>query len=118
MNRSILSTRPFHAAPLSFLEKQIDNLWNAVGALGVGETTTTDVFTTAVYDLLPANPTFTHYMGSLTTPPCTQVSSRDRDGATLLGLSAISSSHISADRVQLSRELTTTKGSFNLCWCV
>ncbi|CAN0054310.1 unnamed protein product [Ectocarpus sp. 12 AP-2014] len=48
---------------------EIENLWKV---LGVGETTTDNVFKTAVYDLLPASPSFSHYMGSLTTPPCTQ----------------------------------------------
>lgn len=41
--------------------------------LDIGEPTTDEVFATRVYDLLPANPVFSHYMGSLTTPPCTEV---------------------------------------------
>ncbi|CAM9856336.1 unnamed protein product [Ectocarpus sp. 4 AP-2014] len=48
---------------------EIEKLWNV---LGVGDVTTTEVFTSAVYDILPASPSFSHYMGSLTTPPCTQ----------------------------------------------
>lgn len=46
---------------------------SAMKILGAGDTTTTESFTTAVYDILPANPNFTHFHGSLTTPPCTEV---------------------------------------------
>lgn len=41
--------------------------------LDIGEPTTKEVFTTRVYDVMPSNPVFSHYMGSLTTPPCTEV---------------------------------------------
>lgn len=52
------------------LGKQIEHLWDA---LNIGEATTDEVFATRIYDLLPSNPVFSHYMGSLTTPPCTEV---------------------------------------------
>ena len=50
--------------------EQIQHLWDV---LDIGETTTDEVFATRVYDVLPSNPVFSHYMGSLTTPPCTEV---------------------------------------------
>lgn len=59
--------------PVSFLyrmQEQIQNLWDV---LDIGTATTEEVFETKVYDLLPANPAYSHYMGSLTTPPCTEV---------------------------------------------
>eukprot|EP00904_Undaria_pinnatifida_P010066 jgi/Undpi1/618/HiC_scaffold_10.g04082.m1 len=48
---------------------EIQHLWDV---LDVGETATDEVFVTRVYDVLPSNPVFSHYMGSLTTPPCTE----------------------------------------------
>lgn len=50
--------------------QQIENLWKT---LGVGEETTDELFSTAIYDILPVSPSFSHYMGSLTTPPCSEV---------------------------------------------
>ncbi|CAN0405749.1 unnamed protein product, partial [Laminaria digitata] len=48
---------------------EIQHLWDV---LDIGETTTDEVFATRIYDVLPANPVFSHYIGSLTTPPCTE----------------------------------------------
>lgn len=48
---------------------EIQHLWDV---LDIGETTTKEVFTTRIYDIMPSNPVFSHYMGSLTTPPCTE----------------------------------------------
>lgn len=28
---------------------------------------------TSIYEIIPASPDYSHYMGSLTTPPCTEV---------------------------------------------
>ena len=41
--------------------------------LDIGETTTDEIFAARVYDVLPSNPVFSHYIGSLTTSPCTEV---------------------------------------------
>lgn len=48
----------------------MQHLWDV---LDIGEHTTDEVFATRIYDVLPANPVFSHYIGSLTTPPCTEV---------------------------------------------
>eukprot|EP00904_Undaria_pinnatifida_P010044 jgi/Undpi1/616/HiC_scaffold_10.g04080.m1 len=48
---------------------EIQNLWDV---LDIGTTSTKNSFITRVYDVMPSNPVFSHYMGSLTTPPCTQ----------------------------------------------
>lgn len=64
---------PEHAAPrppplFAPRIEQIANLWNV---LDMSEATTDEVFATAVYDLVPAGMSFSHYIRSLTTPPCT-----------------------------------------------
>ncbi|CAM9239789.1 unnamed protein product [Sphacelaria rigidula] len=49
---------------------EIDKLWSV---LNVGERNTTEkAFPSDVYAMLPATPSYVHYMGSLTTPPCTE----------------------------------------------
>ncbi|CAN0071650.1 unnamed protein product, partial [Laminaria digitata] len=48
---------------------EIEHLWDV---LDIGKPTTDEVFVTRVYDIMPSNPVFSHYMGSLTTPPCTE----------------------------------------------
>ena len=60
---------PPHLIPRT--EIQIQHLWDV---LDIGKSTTDKVFATRVYDVLPSNPVFSHYSGSLTTPPCTEVS--------------------------------------------
>ncbi|CAN0433481.1 unnamed protein product, partial [Ascophyllum nodosum] len=44
-------------------------LWDV---LDTGEDFTSALFDTRIYDLIPPNKVFSHYMGSLTTPPCTE----------------------------------------------
>lgn len=48
---------------------EIEKLWSV---LRTGQNTTEEAFTSQAYDLLPVSPSYSHYMGSLTTPPCTQ----------------------------------------------
>ena len=49
---------------------QLQPLWDVLDS---GEESTTAKFDTQIYDLIPPNKVFSHYMGSLTTPPCTEV---------------------------------------------
>ena len=49
---------------------QIQPLWDV---LDIGVASTTASFETRIYDLIPPNKVFSHYTGSLTTPPCTEV---------------------------------------------
>ncbi|CAM9323787.1 unnamed protein product [Sphacelaria rigidula] len=50
--------------------EEIDKLWSV---LNVNERDTTEKeFPSDVYAMLPATPSYVHYMGSLTTPPCTE----------------------------------------------
>ncbi|CAN0395438.1 unnamed protein product, partial [Pylaiella littoralis] len=49
---------------------ELQKYWDV---LETGASNTTDTFTASPYDLLSLNPGFTHFMGSLTTPPCTEV---------------------------------------------
>lgn len=53
------------------MQEQLQSLWDV---LQIGEETTDESVVTRVYEMFPANPVFSHYMGSLTTPPCTEVS--------------------------------------------
>ncbi|CAM9924796.1 unnamed protein product, partial [Pylaiella littoralis] len=48
---------------------ELQKYWDV---LETGASNTTDTFTACPYDLLSLNPGFTHFMGSLTTPPCTE----------------------------------------------
>lgn len=61
---------PLSPSAICRTREQIQHLWNV---LEIGETTTDEVFATRIYDVLPSNPVFSHYIGSLTTPPCTEV---------------------------------------------
>lgn len=56
--------------------QQVENLWEV---LRIGEDTTDLEFVVKVYNLMPANPVYVHYSGSLTTPPCTEVG-ENREG--------------------------------------
>ncbi|CAN0439834.1 unnamed protein product, partial [Ascophyllum nodosum] len=47
---------------------EIQPLWDV---LDIGVASTTASFETRIYDLIPPNKVFSHYTGSLTTPPCT-----------------------------------------------
>ncbi|CAN0423913.1 unnamed protein product [Pylaiella littoralis] len=47
----------------------LEPIWNV---LGLGEETTTESFTTSIYGILPESPSYSHFLGSLTTPPCSQ----------------------------------------------
>ena len=49
---------------------QLQPLWDF---LDNGVASTTASFETRIYDLIPPNKVFSHYMGSLTTRPCTEV---------------------------------------------
>ncbi|CAM9471667.1 unnamed protein product [Ascophyllum nodosum] len=48
---------------------ELQPLWDV---LDMGQSTTTESFETRVYDLMPPNPVFSNYNGSLTTPPCSE----------------------------------------------
>ncbi|CAM9471470.1 unnamed protein product, partial [Ascophyllum nodosum] len=48
---------------------ELQPLWDV---LDMGQSTTTEPFETRVYDLMPPNPVFSNYNGSLTTPPCSE----------------------------------------------
>ncbi|CAM9836357.1 unnamed protein product, partial [Hapterophycus canaliculatus] len=48
---------------------ELQSLWEI---LGLGVDATDAEFSSAVYDILPGNPTFTTFSGSLTTPPCSE----------------------------------------------
>lgn len=56
--------------------QQVGLLWDV---LEIGEETTDLEFVVKVYNVIPANPVYAHYSGSLTTPPCTEVS-ENREG--------------------------------------
>ena len=47
-------------------------MWKVL-ELGVEESDEDEEFTVSPYEMLPASPAYSHYMGSLTTPPCTEV---------------------------------------------
>ncbi|CAM9634074.1 unnamed protein product, partial [Sphacelaria rigidula] len=50
--------------------EEIENLWSV---LNVGDRNTTEeAFASDVYAMLPATPSYAHYTGSLTTPPCSE----------------------------------------------
>ncbi|CAM9323616.1 unnamed protein product [Ascophyllum nodosum] len=54
------------------VNSKLTNLWMILDQ-GQEEVTDADEdFVSAPYDLLPAGPEYSHYMGSLTTPPCTE----------------------------------------------
>lgn len=54
---------------------QLMPLWNILD-LGDEESDPNAEWEVSPYDLLPSGPEYSHYMGSLTTPPCTEVSLR------------------------------------------
>lgn len=62
---------PPSAMALLLLSEQVQNSFEV---LARGDTTTTGMFTIPPYEILPQSPSYTHYMGSLTTPPCSEVS--------------------------------------------
>ncbi|CAM9170206.1 unnamed protein product, partial [Laminaria digitata] len=47
----------------------LDPLWDVLDS---GASSTGKVDPVKPYNLLPANPAYSHYVGSLTTPPCTE----------------------------------------------
>ena len=47
-------------------------MWDVL-ALGEEEHEEDHEFTLSPYEMLPASRAYSHYMGSLTTPPCTEV---------------------------------------------
>ncbi|CAN0177987.1 unnamed protein product, partial [Ascophyllum nodosum] len=49
---------------------ELQPLWDVLDS---GAASTTASFVTRIYDLIPPNKVFSHYTGSLTTPPCTEV---------------------------------------------
>ena len=51
---------------------QLTPMWKVL-ELGVEESDEDEEFTVSPYEMLPASPAYSHYMGSLTTPPCTEV---------------------------------------------
>eukprot|EP00903_Cladosiphon_okamuranus_P007199 g6990.t1 len=53
------------------LNSMLTDLWSVFGA-GLEEAPLTDDWSISPYGLLPAGPNYSHYMGSLTTPPCTE----------------------------------------------
>ncbi|CAN0142143.1 unnamed protein product [Ascophyllum nodosum] len=48
---------------------ELQPLWDVLDS---GEDSTNASFETRIYDLIPPNKVFSHYTGSLTTPPCTE----------------------------------------------
>lgn len=72
----------------------------------------TDDWTLSAYDLLPTGPNYSHYMGSLTTPPCTEVYFyfRSRDAETRATLVVVMA--ISQQRVSCIDKRATTKTVF------
>ncbi|CAM9336410.1 unnamed protein product [Scytosiphon promiscuus] len=48
---------------------ELQHLWDV---LGMGQNVTDMAFDSSAYSLLPANPTFATFSGSLTTPPCSE----------------------------------------------
>lgn len=51
---------------------QLTPMWDVL-ALGEEEHEEDHEFTLSPYEMLPASRAYSHYMGSLTTPPCTEV---------------------------------------------
>lgn len=52
---------------------QINKLWRFMNIGAFAYLSPEESMPTSVYELLPATPSFVHYRGSLTTPPCTEV---------------------------------------------
>ncbi|CAN0125657.1 unnamed protein product, partial [Ascophyllum nodosum] len=48
---------------------ELQPLWDVLDS---SEDSASASFETRIYDLIPPNKVFSHYMGSLTTPPCTE----------------------------------------------
>lgn len=71
----LLKSAPFRSPPtrgvVSAFRLQIIKLWDNLEA-GV-EDNHEDDWISNPYELLPAGPEYSHYIGSLTTPPCTEV---------------------------------------------
>ena len=68
--RFLLLPSTISALRCAHLRPQLQSLWDI---LSIGEPSTDESVETRVYDLIPPNPVFSHYLGSLTTPPCTEV---------------------------------------------
>ena len=76
LNTSLSSETPHSAVMHVMSPAQLQHLWDA---LDIGHNTTDEVFVTRIYDMMPSNPAFSHYNGSLTTPPCTEVTPLSKD---------------------------------------
>lgn len=66
-----------HLCPLP--NEQMENFWDVLGGLAPGTNTTDVAFNSNPYEMLPVSPSYTHFLGSLTTPPCSEVPTYPRN---------------------------------------
>lgn len=64
-----------HLRPLP--NEQMEKFWDVLGGLAPGTNTTDVAFDSNPYEMLPISPSYTHFLGSLTTPPCSEVHIRE-----------------------------------------